>query len=143
MTTITITRIVPAGPEQAFDAWIDAEQLAQWWWPQWPDTTYELDAHNGGAYKIRSEKMGIGVTGTFIEVDRPRTLAMTWIWDGDDGQPVDVVDKVVVTFEPVDDGTKVTVRHESTEHLSEGGAEQGWNDVLDRLPAHCAQWADA
>ncbi|WP_298750460.1 hypothetical protein [uncultured Serinicoccus sp.] len=31
-------------------------------------------------------------------------------------------------------GTEVTVRHTSTEHA--GAYEQGWNDVLDRLPGH-------
>jgi hypothetical protein len=27
----------------------------------------------------------------------------------------------------------VTVAHTSAEHVPDGGAEQGWNDVLDRL----------
>jgi hypothetical protein len=27
----------------------------------------------------------------------------------------------------------VTVAHTSTAHVPEGGAEQGWNDVMDRL----------
>jgi hypothetical protein len=33
----------------------------------------------------------------------------------------------------VDAGTLVTVAHTSTAHVAGGGAEQGWNDVLDRL----------
>lgn len=65
---------------------------------------------------------------------------MTWIWISDDepaqvdGTPV--VDTVDVTFTPSPHGTEVTVRHTSTEHIAGGGAEQGWNDVLDRLPTH-------
>ena len=43
-----------------------------------------------------------------------------------------------VTFEPDEGGTQVTVAHTSSEHVPDGGAEQGWNDVLDRLVRVCA-----
>ena len=139
-TTITITRQVPVGPERAFEAWVDPAELAQWWWPQWPDTTYELDPREGGEYRIYSAAVGMGITGTFTTVAKPATLGMTWIWISDDtpaeveGAPV--VDQVEVTFTPNEQGTDVTVRHTSTEHVAEGGAEQGWNDCMDRLPGH-------
>lgn len=137
-TTITITREVPVGPERAFQAWVDPVELARWWWPQWPDTTYQLDPREGGSYRIHSAAVGMGVTGTFTMVDRPARLAMTWIWldDDGDGDATEVVDQVEVTFTPHAQGTEVTVRHTSTEHIAGGGAEQGWNDCLDRLPGH-------
>ena len=66
-------------------------------------------------------------------MDRPRRLAFTWNWD-DDGEAGAVVeDTVVVTFEPGDDGTLVTAAHASAAHAPDGAAEQGWNDVLDRM----------
>lgn len=139
-TTITIARQVPVGPDRAFEAWVDVAELAQWWWPQWPDTTYELDAREGGDYRIYSAAVGMGVTGTITTLDRPNTLAMTWVWISDDtaaevaGAPV--VDTVDVQFVPNAEGTEVVVRHTSTEHITDGGAEQGWNDVMDRLPGH-------
>jgi hypothetical protein len=46
---------------------------------------------------------------------------------------------VVVTFELEATGTLVTVAHTSTAHVPEGGAQRGWNDVLDRLVALCAE----
>ncbi|NNG35861.1 SRPBCC family protein [Nakamurella aerolata] len=139
MSTITISRTVAAPPEQVFDAWVQPQQLARWWWPQWPDTSYQLDVTVGGNYRIHNAANGIGVFGEFTVVDRPNTLAMTWIW-ADEEPPrnaagENVVDEVTVTFTPVSAGTEVTVRHTSTEHIAGGGAEQGWNDVLDRLPA--------
>lgn len=141
-TTITITRQVPAAPQRAFDAWVDPAELARWWWPQWPDTTYEVDAHEGGRYRFHSAAVGMGVTGEFHSFDPPRGFAMSWVWISEgtpaeaDGAPV--VDLVEVTFSPLGSGTEVTVRHTSTEHIADGGAEQGWNDVLDRLPAYLA-----
>ena len=72
-------------------------------------------------------------SGAYTEVDPPRRLVFTWHWD-DDGEPDAVVeDTVVVTFEPAATGTVVTVAHTSTAHEPDGGAEQGWNDVMDRL----------
>jgi uncharacterized protein YndB with AHSA1/START domain len=132
MSTITLTRRVAASPERVFAAWTDVEQLAAWWWPQLAGTTYDVDARPGGRYRIQSPAIGATVTGVYTEVDPPRRLVFTWVWQ-DVGEPASVEDTVVVTFEPHDDGTQVTVAHTSSEHVPDGGAEQGWNDVLDRL----------
>jgi uncharacterized protein YndB with AHSA1/START domain len=138
-STITISRTVSASADRVFDAWTDVAQLAAWWWPQLGGTTYDVDARPGGRFRISSPAIGATVTGVYTEVDRPRRLAFTWVWE-DDGEPEAVVDDtVVVTFEPQDEATVVTVAHTSTAHVPEGGAEQGWNDVLDRLVGLCAQ----
>jgi uncharacterized protein YndB with AHSA1/START domain len=132
-TTITIARTVAATPERVFAAWTDAEQLAAWWWPQLGGTTYDVDARLGGRFRIHSSGIGATVTGVYTEVEPPRRLVFTWSWE-DEGEPEAVVeDTVVVTFEPDDGGTLVTVAHTSVAHVPEGGAEQGWNDVIDRL----------
>ena len=132
-STITLTRTVPAPAEEVFAAWTDVDRLAAWWWPQLAGTTYAVDARPGGRYRIQSPAIGATVTGVYTEVDPPRRLAFTWVWQ-DEGEPGSAVeDTVVVTFEPVDDGTRVTVAHTSVAHVPDGGAEQGWGDVLDRL----------
>jgi uncharacterized protein YndB with AHSA1/START domain len=132
-STITIARTVAATPERVFAAWTDAEQLAAWWWPQLGGTTYDVDARLGGRFRIHSSGIGATVTGVYTEVEPPRRLVFTWSWE-DEGEPEAVVeDTVVVTVEPDDGGTLVTVAHTSVAHVPEGGAEQGWNDVMDRL----------
>jgi uncharacterized protein YndB with AHSA1/START domain len=132
-STITISRTVPAPPERVFGAWTDPNRLAAWWWPQLAGTTYDVDARPGGRFRIASPALGATVSGVYTQVDRPRRLVFTWRWE-DDGKPEEVVeDTVVVTFEPEAQGTVVTVAHTSTAHLPDGGAEQGWNDVLDRM----------
>jgi uncharacterized protein YndB with AHSA1/START domain len=132
-STITISRTVAATPDRVFDAWTDVARLAAWWWPQLAGTTYDVDARPGGRYRISSPAIGATVSGVFTELDRPRRLVLTWNWE-DDGEPESAVeDRVVVTFDPEADGTLVTVSHTSVAHVPEGGAELGWNDVLDRL----------
>ena len=132
-STITVTRIVGASADRVFAAWTDAEQLAAWWWPQLAGTTYDVDVRPGGRFRIQSPAIKVRVWGVYTEVEPPRRLVFTWNWE-DEGEPAAVVeDQVVVTFEPDEHGTRVTVAHTSSEHVPEGGAEQGWNDVLDRM----------
>jgi uncharacterized protein YndB with AHSA1/START domain len=132
-STLAISRSVPASPHQVFAAWTDVDRLAAWWWPQLAGTTYDVDARVGGSYAITSPVIGVTVLGVYTEVDPPRRLVFTWNWQ-DDGEPDTVVeDTVVVTFEPQDAATLVTVAHTSEEHAPDGGTEQGWNDVLARL----------
>jgi uncharacterized protein YndB with AHSA1/START domain len=131
-TTITLTRTVAAAPDRVFAAWTDVDRLARWWWPQLAGTTYDVDARVGGRFRIQSPAIGATVSGVYTEVDPPRRLVFSWSWQ-DDGEPASGEDTVVVTFEPEGEGTAVTVAHTSAEHVPEGGAEQGWNDVLDRL----------
>jgi uncharacterized protein YndB with AHSA1/START domain len=131
-TTITVSRTVAAAPDRVFAAWTDVDRLARWWWPQLAGTTYDVDARVGGCFRIRSPVIGATVSGVYTEVDPPRRLEFTWVWQ-DAGAPESVEDTVVVTFEPSDTGTRVTVAHTSTAHVPDGGAERGWNDVLDRL----------
>jgi len=73
----------------------------------------------------------VTVRGVYTAVEPPRRLSFTWVWD--DGEQGAVEDTVDVTFDPEADGTRVTVAHTSAAHVPEGGAEQGWSDVLDRL----------
>ena len=138
-STITITRTVAASPDRVFDAWTDVDQLAAWWWPQLADTTYDVDAQVGGPFRIHSSTIGATVTGIYTEVDPPRRLSFTWRWQDDDEPEAAVADTVIVTFEPQAAGTVVTVAHTSTAHVPEGGAGQGWSDVLDRLVGLCAE----
>lgn len=131
--TITISRTVPAPPERVFDAWTDMTRLAAWWWPQLAGTTYDVDARPGGRFRISSAAIGVTVWGVYTAVDRPRRLVFTWHWEDDGDAEAVVEDTVAVTFEPRGDDTVVTVAHTSGAHVPEGGAEQGWQDVMDRL----------
>lgn len=129
-TEITMTQLVAAPPTEVYDAWVDAEQLATWWWPQIPDTTYELDVRVGGGYRIHSAAAAMGVHGRFLSLDRPHRLELSWIWE--DGDVDGTEERVVVDFATQDGGTLVTVRH-TTGAAGAGDFAQGWTDCLARL----------
>ena len=131
MRTLTVDRVVAAPPERVWRAWTDPAVLAAWFWPPRFETTAEVDARPGGAFRVASAPVGIGVSGAIARADPARLLETSWRWDGDDEET-----RVTVTFELVREGTRVVVRHEGFDS-DEAVAEhvQGWNDCLDRLPA--------
>ena len=132
-STITISLSVAASPEYVFRAGPTSSSSRRGGGPTWPARRTTSTRVPAAAPRISSPAIGATVTGVFTEVDAPRRLVFTWSWE-DDGEPDAVVeDTVVVTFEPADEGTLVTVASTSVAHEPEGGAEQGWNDVMERL----------
>jgi uncharacterized protein YndB with AHSA1/START domain len=130
--SLVVEQLVPAEPARVYAAWISADALATWWWPQLPDATYDVDARVGGAYEISSKSAGFGVRGEFLRLDEPHEIGMTWEWltDGEDS----VLEQVWVRFTPVGGGTLVSVTHQLHETVeSDEGQRQGWEYVLARL----------
>lgn len=129
---LVVTVLVPAPPERVWRAWTSARAWARWWWPHWPDTGYVVDARAGGFYRAHSARTGVGVHGTFTEVEAPGRLAMTWFWEGEVVDPPR--EHVVVELAAEGDGTLVTVTHEVA-----GAADdyrEGWAFVLGNLTAY-------
>lgn len=131
MTEVVTETTVEVPPERAWSAWTDPAELATWWWPMFPDTTYDLDVRPGGSYRFESRAAGIGARGTFTEVAAPELLVMTWVWltDGADDGPED---SVTVTFSGDGETTVVRVAHSTGADATEGYS-QGWSDCLERL----------
>lgn len=132
MASLIVEQFVPAAPDEVYPRWLAAEALAGWWWPHIPDTTYDVAAHEGGSYAVRSEAAGIGVSGNYLKLDPPREIVMTWIWENDGVAQVE--EPVTVRFSATEDGTMVRVTHEVD--VIAGDPEslrQGWEAVLGRL----------
>ena len=129
---LTVEQPVAAAPDRVYAAFTSADALARWWWPHIPDTTYEVDARDGGRYEISSDAAGIGVRGAFLELDEPRVIRLTWSWM-DDGV-AGAEEEVRVGITPTPAGSLVVVTHELDESSAIGEAlRQGWHDVLTRL----------
>ena len=130
---VRVEQGAPAPPAEVCAAWLDPERLAQWWWPQWPDTTYEVDASEGGRFRFHSAAADFGVSGEYLFIgpeDDPE-IWMTWNWDGDDAPE----ELVRVRFEPHEHfGTNVVMEHRlATADLDPANPTQGWTDVMARL----------
>ena len=143
---LIIERTLKAAPERVFDAFIDPEQLTQWWWPRgFTCPAAEVDLRVGGTYRLAmlwpdavptenqfSHYMG----GEYYEIERPQRLVMSGR-AGNDEQGELFATLIEITLEPVDGGTALTMRQSYFEPLPPpqalGGAEQGWNEQLDKL----------
>jgi len=133
-TSLCVERTIDAPRERVWRTWTEPLGLSRWWWPERFRTTYEIDLHEGGAFRFRTEELkDIGVlslAGKFFEIEPPERLAYTWNWEaGEEPQT-----SVRVEFRDRGDRTDVRVIHEGFETSDERDNHvQGWNDCLDRL----------
>jgi uncharacterized protein YndB with AHSA1/START domain len=80
---VRIRRRVSAGAEEIFDLWTKPELMVRWMSP-FPGAVVckaSCDPRPGGAFSLvmSSEEASREVSGTYVEVDRPRKLVFTWI----------------------------------------------------------------
>lgn len=130
---LVVEQFVPAEPEQVYAAWLSPAQLARWWWPHIPDTTYSVAARVGGSYEISSPSVGIGARGDFLALHEPDRIELTWNWLNDGVSAV--TEHVTVEFAKRLHGTQVILTHTLSELAGDGAdLRQGWEDVLSRLP---------
>jgi uncharacterized protein YndB with AHSA1/START domain len=127
---VEVTGFVAATTDAVWALWTTPDGLGQWWWPQFDDTRYELDAREGGWYRIRTAEGGIGVQGTYVELLEGERIVQTWDWLGGDGTAATQL--VTVDFEELDGGTLVRVTQTGPADELEQ-LEQGWSDILTRL----------
>lgn len=133
--TVRVEQSVPAPPAEVCVAWLKPDRLAQWWWPQFPDTTYDVDPREGGGFRFHSEQAGLGAHGSYLYLgpeDAPE-IWMTWNWEGGAGSAPEEL--VRVRFQEQEGfGTTVILEH----RLADPGEDvdnptQGWTDVMERL----------
>jgi uncharacterized protein YndB with AHSA1/START domain len=87
--TLRMERTFRAPAQAVFDAWTSEEVIRRWWHAEhdWETTVAEVDLRVGGAVRVvmrnphGGEEYGGG--GQYTEIDPPRRLAFTWIWNGD------------------------------------------------------------
>ena len=100
---------VPASPERTFDALASAEVCRWWVRPGVFDTReWSGDVRPGGRWLAAGFGGGRpnGLEGEFVEVDRPNSLVHTWSLSG----APEATTNVEYALEPVDGGTRVTLR---------------------------------
>lgn len=138
--TVRIRRRVKATAEQVFDLWIKPELMMRWMSP-FPGTVVceaSCDPRPGGTFSLfmSSAESSREVTGTYVQVDRPRKLVFTWIG------PLTNHVKTLVTVEldPRGDETDVVLTHERlpTSAIVDGHT-RGWGNILDHLADAAAQ----
>lgn len=138
----TIVRTFDATPEELWDAWINADAIADWWRPRdtiTPRESVEMDARVGGRYvytmvNASDPSKGVVTGGVFREMQPYTRLSFTWGYpDGDQNdQPV-----ATVTFEPDGGRTRMTFDLRGVEgKQGDGFFYDGWDQVLDSLETY-------
>jgi uncharacterized protein YndB with AHSA1/START domain len=124
---------IAASPETVFDFWTDPAKLVLWM-----GRTATLEARPGGAFRIDYNGSDIA-SGTFVEIDRPRRLVLTWGWEAAGDPTPPGASRVEVTFEPDGDGTRLHLRHADLPDEAMEGHAVGWDQFLPGLAEAAAR----
>ncbi|MDQ1582336.1 MAG: hypothetical protein QOF36_390 [Microbacteriaceae bacterium] len=139
---LTFTRLLPAPPDDVFDAYTDAKKQTIWFGLLMPDPgiiEIEVDLRVGG---VQTSVWGpnrnelFRETQVFKVIDRPHHLATTATGGSPDGKSMET--DIDVTFEVRDGGTLVTVVQggfESAE-LRDFFSAYVWPGAFDRIEAY-------
>jgi len=138
--TILASVEIAAPIERVFHA-ITSDEITKWWGaPELYRTTeYTADLRVGGRWRasgVGADGSPFAVDGEFREIEPPRRVVHTWRagWDGGN--------ETVVSYalEPIEGGTRVTLRHEGfgDRAASCRGHGDGWERVLAWLGGHFA-----
>jgi uncharacterized protein YndB with AHSA1/START domain len=130
-----LERVIPMPPERLFAAFVDAEQLPEWFGPVgFTALGLRVDAVEGGNYRLAMqppEGDAFHIRRTFRTVEAPRHLAFTFAYEEPD--PDDQETLVTVTFEPAERGTRVVVEQQPFKTAARALHRDGWTDSLERL----------
>lgn len=131
-----LERIVDAPRERVFAACVEPEQLAEWWGPAgFTAPSVDLDVRHGGLYRIRMQPPdgeAFDLRGEYSEVDPPRHLAYTFLYDEPD--PDDQETVVTLSFLEHPEGTELVLDQRPFATQARLALhETGWTETLDRL----------
>jgi uncharacterized protein YndB with AHSA1/START domain len=131
-----MTRSVRAAPLVVFGAFSERDELAQWWGPQgFTLPNVEFDPRVGGSYRIEMqppEGDSFHLRGEFREVDPPKRLAFTFIWDPPD--PDDVETLVGLSFLDLGGSTEVALTQGPFKTEARRALHgDGWTESFDKL----------
>ncbi|MFC0623416.1 SRPBCC family protein [Kribbella deserti] len=116
---------INAAPERVFEFLVTEKGMTAWM-GQWAS----LDPVPGGEFAV--DIAGYPARGTFLEVDPPRRVSVSWGFAGNESLPPGAS---TVSFEltPMGDGTRVEVVHTDLPTAEVAGHKEGWSHFLPRL----------
>jgi uncharacterized protein YndB with AHSA1/START domain len=127
---VEVTTTIKVAREKAFDAWLSADRMARFLCAG--DThveSVEVDPRVGGSFRIvmANDKGSYDHCGRYVEIERPARLRFTWASAATNGNDTEVT----VTFEDVEEGTRVTLVHVSLPDAPAAERhERGWTSIL-------------
>ncbi len=112
----SVSDVMPTDPADVYDAWLASDRHAAM-----TGDPATIDPRVGGAFEA-----GDGyISGTTLELEPARRIVQSWRTT--EFGPGDPDSRIEVLFEPVAEGTKVTIHHTAIPD-GQTGYEQGWRD---------------
>ena len=123
-------------PERVFAAFVEPEQLGQWFGPVgFKVSGLQLDAVEGSDYRIAiqpPEGDSFDILGTFRTVEPPRLLAFTFFYEEPDSDDQETL--VTVRLEPAGQGSDLVLEQAPFKTAARWALHRdGWTDSLERL----------
>ncbi len=136
--SLNVKRTFSAPRDRVFAAWTDPDRIKNWHAPMedFKIPFAEVDLRVGGKYRYEMrhpDGESYILVGNFQEVDAPKKLVYTFIWEeGNAGMGETLV---TVHFHSTEEGgTEIDLTHERfPDAETMGHHDQGWNGCLDRL----------
>jgi len=133
--TLLIERTFQAPAQAVFDAWTSEEVMRRWWHAEhdWETSEASVDLRVGGEVRVvmrdPAADAEYGGGGRYTEIDPPRRLAFTWLWD-------DVGTRMLIELDFEEAGGVTTVRFTHSGLWDEDAVrshEGGWTTAFDNL----------
>jgi uncharacterized protein YndB with AHSA1/START domain len=138
--TLRIERTFRAPAARVFDAFTNPDVMRRWWQAEhhWETASAEVDLRVGGAVRVvmrdPAADAEYGGGGRYTEIDPPRRLAFTWLWDGDTTRML-----IEIDFEERDGVTVVRLTHSGLwDEDAVCDHDDGWSNAFDNLGAALA-----
>ena len=116
---------IEAPPEVVFDHLVTPEGMTAWMGQR-----AELDAIPGGVFSVDID--GNPIRGEYVEVDRPRTVVVTWGLLGSDILPVGST-RVEFRLTPIETGTRLDLSHTGLPDSQVAPHAEGWPHFAGQL----------
>jgi uncharacterized protein YndB with AHSA1/START domain len=134
-STLRMERAYPAPAQAVFDAWTSEEVLRRWFHAghDWETTVAEVDLRIGGAVRVvmrdPHKDVEYGGGGVYTEIDPPRRLVFTWLWDDTSKRQL-----IELDFEEAEGVTTVRFTHSGLwDEEAVRSHEHGWGLAFDNF----------
>ncbi|MBY0538926.1 SRPBCC domain-containing protein [Patescibacteria group bacterium] len=136
--TVIIKKTFACSPQVLWEAWTDRAQMVQWYGPENHTTEiHEMDFREGGNYRLTMHSdrgQQYRLRGTFITIDQPKKLVMTWQWEEWLNTGIPGPETVVtVDIRSASGGSEMTLTHVLPDAESQTLHDQGWNSSFKKL----------
>jgi uncharacterized protein YndB with AHSA1/START domain len=135
--TLRMERAFAAPAQRVFDAFTSEEVMRRWWHasPDWETPEASVDLRVGGRVRVvmrdPDTEARYGGEGEYVEIDPPRRLAFTWVWDDDRHRLVQLIE---IEFEESGGVTTVHFTHHNLwDEDTVASHEEGWGIAFDNL----------